>query len=97
MPIDEPNYIQFVRNIVETICEKPEEVKFEHRVDEKGVLIELIVAQEDLGRVIGKKGVTATAIRTLLRVLGARNEHHYSLKIRTDDEQTTSPTPLPDF
>jgi predicted RNA-binding protein YlqC (UPF0109 family) len=53
----------------------------ERSVDEKGVLLELTVDPEDLGRVIGKRGATAQSLRTLLRALGTKNDARYNLKI----------------
>jgi hypothetical protein len=50
-------------------------------VDEKGVLLELTVDPEDLGRVIGKRGSTAQSLRSLLRALGTKNDARYNLKI----------------
>ena len=72
---------QFVEMIVKEIVEKPDEVKVERSVDEMGVLITLWVAPSDMGKVIGKDGRTAKAIRTLLRVLGAKNNARVTLKI----------------
>ena len=72
---------QFVEFIVKSLVSKPEAVKIERRIDEKGVLLELTVDPEDLGRVIGKRGATAQSIRTLLRALGTKNDARYNLKI----------------
>ncbi|HVX24314.1 MAG TPA: KH domain-containing protein [Candidatus Saccharimonadales bacterium] len=72
---------QFVEFVVKSLVGKPDEVKIERRVDEKGVLLELTVDPEDLGRVIGKRGATAQSLRTLLRALGTKNEARYNLKI----------------
>lgn len=72
---------QFVEFIVKSLVSKPEDVKIERRIDEKGVLLELSVHPEDLGRVIGKRGATAQSIRTLLRALGTKNDARYNLKI----------------
>lgn len=72
---------QFVEYVIKSIVGKPDEVKIERRVDEKGVLLELTVDPEDLGRVIGKRGATAQSLRTLLRALGTKNEARYNLKI----------------
>jgi predicted RNA-binding protein YlqC (UPF0109 family) len=72
---------QFVEYVVKSLVTKPDEVKVERRIDEKGVLIELTVDPEDLGRVIGKRGATAQSIRTLLRALGTKNDARYNLKI----------------
>jgi predicted RNA-binding protein YlqC (UPF0109 family) len=72
---------QFIEYIVKSLVSKPDEVKIERRIDEKGVLLELSVDPEDLGRVIGKRGATAQSLRTLLRALGTKNDARYNLKI----------------
>lgn len=72
---------QFVEFIVKSLVGKPDAVKVERRIDEKGVLLELTVDPEDLGRVIGKRGATAQSIRSLLRALGTKNDARYNLKI----------------
>ena len=72
---------QFVEFVVKSLVNKPDSVKVERRIDEKGVLLELTVDPEDLGRVIGKRGATAQSIRTLLRALGTKNDARYNLKI----------------
>lgn len=72
---------QFVEYIVKSLVNNPEGVRVDRRIDEKGVLLELTVDAEDLGRVIGKRGATAQSLRTLLRALGTKNEARYNLKI----------------
>jgi predicted RNA-binding protein YlqC (UPF0109 family) len=72
---------QFVEYIVKSLVSNPDEVIVERRIDEKGVLLELTVDPEDLGRVIGKRGATAQSLRTLLRALGTKNDARYNLKI----------------
>ncbi|MDQ2973577.1 MAG: KH domain-containing protein [bacterium] len=72
---------QFIEYIVKSLVGKPDEVKLTRSIDEKGVLLELTVDPEDLGRVIGKRGATAQSLRTLLRALGTKNEARYNLKI----------------
>lgn len=72
---------QFVEFIVKSLVGNPDAVKVDRRIDEKGVLLELTVDAEDLGRVIGKRGATAQSLRTLLRALGTKNEARYNLKI----------------
>lgn len=76
---------QFVEFIVKSLVSKPDEVIVERRIDEKGVLLELTVDPEDLGRVIGKRGATAQSVRTLLRALGTKNDARYNLKIVDND------------
>jgi len=72
---------QFVEFVIKSLVSKPDAVVVERRIDEKGVLLELTVDPEDLGRVIGKRGATAQSIRTLLRALGTKNDARYNLKI----------------
>ena len=80
---------QFVEYIVKSVAGNPDAVVVERTVDERGVLLELTVAPEDLGRVIGKRGSGAQALRTLLRALGTKNDARYNLKI-VDDGQSAS-------
>ncbi|HVI69597.1 MAG TPA: KH domain-containing protein [Magnetospirillaceae bacterium] len=82
---------QFVEFIVKSLVSKPEAVKIERRIDEKGVLLELTVDPEDLGRVIGKRGATAQSVRTLLRALGTKNDARYNLKIVDVDRPGGAP------
>lgn len=72
---------QFVEFVVKSLVGNPDAVQVQRRIDEKGVLLELTVDPEDLGRVIGKRGATAQSIRTLLRALGTKNDARYNLKI----------------
>ncbi len=77
---------QFVEFIVMSIVSKPDKISIERTIDEKGVLLELTVDPEDLGRVIGKRGATAQSLRTLLRALGTKNDARYNLKIVDNGE-----------
>lgn len=72
---------QFVEYIVKSLVGNPDAVEVTRTIDEKGVLLELSVDPEDLGRVIGKRGATAQSLRTLLRALGTKNDARYNLKI----------------
>ena len=82
---------QFVEYIVKTLVNNPEKVAVERKIDEKGVLLSLTVDPEDVGRVIGKRGVTAQAIRVLLRALGTKQDARYNLKIVNTDEEGEAP------
>jgi predicted RNA-binding protein YlqC (UPF0109 family) len=77
---------QFIEYIVKSLVGNPDAVVIERRIDEKGVLLELSVDPEDLGRVIGKRGATAQSLRTLLRALGTKNDARYNLKIMDTGE-----------
>lgn len=81
---------QFVEYIVKSLVEHPEDVIVDRIVDEKGVLLTLTVNPEDLGRVIGRRGVTAQSLRTLLRALGTKNTARYNLKIVNNDNPEES-------
>ena len=82
---------QFVEYIVKTLVNNPDKVSVERTIDEKGVLLELTVDGEDVGRVIGRRGMTAQAIRTLLRALGTKNDARYNLKIVNTDGEEAAP------
>ena len=75
----------FIEYVVKQLVEKPDAVQINRTVDEMGVLIQLTVDPSDMGRVIGKEGRTAKALRTLLRVLGAKNNSRVNLKIIEPD------------
>src|SRR5919206_961367 len=77
---------QFIEYIVKSLVGNPDAVKIDRTIDEKGVLLELTVDPEDLGRVIGKRGATAQSLRTLLRALGTKNDARYNLKIVDNGE-----------
>lgn len=77
---------QFVEYIVKSLVGNPDDVVIERIIDEKGVLLTLTVNPEDLGRVIGKRGMTAQSLRTLLRALGTKNDARYNLKIVNNDD-----------
>lgn len=81
---------QFVEYIVKTLVNNPDKVTVDRVIDEKGVLLSLTVDPEDVGRVIGRRGATAQAIRTLLRALGTKNDARYNLKIVNDDAPAAS-------
>ena len=72
---------EFVEYVVKSIVDNPSDVSTERVVDEMGVLITLNVNTKDLGQVIGRNGQTAKSIRTLLRVVGAKNQARVNLKI----------------
>jgi len=71
----------FLEFVVKGLVDHPEEVKVSRTVDEMGVLLTLDVNAEDMGKIIGRSGNTAKAIRTLLRVVGMKNNSRVNLKI----------------
>lgn len=72
---------EFVEQVVKAIVAHPDKVTTERTVDEMGVLITLKTDPEDMGYVIGRQGQTARAIRTLLKIVGAKNNARVNLKI----------------
>ncbi len=83
---------EFVEYVVKAFVDNPEDVKTERKIDEMGVLIELTVNSEDMGKIIGKEGRTAKALRTLLRVLGAKENARINLKIIEPEGSETRKT-----
>ena len=72
---------EYVEYVVKSIVDHPDDVKVDRSIDEMGVLITLTVNPEDMGQVIGRQGATAKSVRTLLRVIGAKNNARVNLKI----------------
>ena len=79
---------QFLEYVVKALVDHPEDVKINRTVDEMGVLLTMDVHAEDMGKIIGRSGNTAKAIRTLLRVVGMKNEARVNLKINEPDGGT---------
>lgn len=71
----------FLEYVVKALVDHPNDVKLERKVDEMGVLLTLSVNGEDMGKIIGRQGNTAKAMRTLLRVIGMKNNSRVNLKI----------------
>lgn len=71
----------FLEYVVKALVDHPDDVKITRKVDEMGVLITLDTHPEDMGKIIGRSGGTAKAIRTLLRVIGFKNNARVNLKI----------------
>lgn len=79
---------EFLEYIVRSIVGHPDDVKIERTLDERGVLLSLSLNQEDMGYVIGKQGQTARSIRTLLKIVGAKNDARVNLKIQEPEGST---------
>lgn len=79
---------QFLEYVVKALVDHPEDVKINRTVDEMGVLLTMDVHAEDMGKIIGRSGNTAKAIRTLLRVVGMKNDARVNLKINEPEGGT---------
>ena len=83
---------QFLDYVVKGLVDNPESVKINRTVDEMGVLLSLDVHPDDMGKIIGRSGNTAKAIRILLRVVGMKNNSRVNLKIN-EPEGGRKPAP----
>lgn len=82
---------KFLEYVVKELVDHPEAVKIDRTVDEMGVLLTLDVHAEDMGKIIGRQGNTAKAIRTLLRVVGMKNNARVNLKISEPEGSQRGP------
>ena len=71
----------FIEYVSKLIVSEPDKVEVTRQLDERGVLLTLKVSKEDMGKIIGKSGQTAKALRTLLRIVGSKNNARVNLKI----------------
>ena len=83
----------FLEYIVKALVDFPDDVKIDRTVDEMGVLITMTVNSADMGKIIGRQGNTAKAIRTLLRVIGMKNNARVNLKINEPEGGSNPRTP----
>ena len=84
---------EFLEYVVKTLVDNPNDVKIVRAVDEMGVLLTLDVNSQDMGKIIGRSGNTAKAIRTLLRVVGMKNNARVNLKINEPQGGSGAPAP----
>ncbi|MCL4400019.1 KH domain-containing protein [Patescibacteria group bacterium] len=78
----------FLEMLIKSIVDHPDDVVIDRRVDEMGVLLSLKVNPQDMGQVVGRQGSTAKAIRTLLRIVGIKNNARVNLKIEEPEGST---------
>lgn len=79
---------EILEQIVKAIVDNPDKVSVERKIDEMGVLLTLRVDVADMGHVVGREGVTAKALRTILRVVGAKHHARINLKIEEPEGST---------
>jgi len=82
---------EFIEYVVKAIVSHPDKVKVERTIDERGVLLTLDIDPADMGYVIGRQGQTARSIRTLLKIVGAKNNARVNLKINEPEGSTRGP------
>lgn len=83
---------QFVEYVVKKLVDNPDAVVVTRTEDNRGVLLELTVDPDDLGRVIGRHGATAQSLRNILRALAVKNGTRYNLKIVDTDRDNSTVT-----
>ena len=83
----------FLEYVVKALVDNPDDVKINRTVDEMGVLLTLSVNNDDMGKVIGRSGQTAKAIRTILRIVGMKNDARVNLKIEEPEGSERAYTP----
>ena len=84
---------QFLEFLVKAIVDHPEDVVVVRQIDEMGVLLSLKVNPLDMGQIIGREGSTAKAIRSLLRIVGVKNNARVNLKIEEPEGRASRGTP----
>ena len=77
------NLIEFSESIVQKLVKEPELVKVQEFTSDEETIIEILVAESDMGRVIGKKGKIATSIKTLIQAK-AYNDGNKKVKVNID-------------
>ena len=82
---------QFLEFLVKNLVDHPDDVTVDRKVDELGVLLTLKVNAQDMGQVVGRQGMTAKAIRMLLRIVGVKNNARVNLKIEEPEGSTRGP------
>ncbi len=82
---------EFLEFLIKSLVDNPSDVKVDRKVDEMGVLLVLNINPADMGKIIGRSGNTAKAIRTLLRVVGMKNHARVNLKIEEPEGSTHVP------
>ncbi|KKU60050.1 MAG: hypothetical protein UX81_C0005G0046 [Parcubacteria group bacterium GW2011_GWA2_47_12] len=85
------NDVEFLEYVVKALVDNADAVKIARTVDEMGVLLTLSVGPEDMGKIIGRSGNTAKALRILLRVVGMKNNARVNLKINEPEGSTQAP------
>ncbi len=81
MSDSKPDMVALMEHIAKVIVDAPDEVTVEPFEEDGQTVLELIVAEEDVGRVIGRHGRTARSLRTILHSASLRTRKRYQLEI----------------
>ena len=77
--------LELVKYIAQSLVDNPDEVKVNEVEGEKSIVLELSVAQEDMGKVIGKQGRIAKAIRSVVKATSSKSRKKYVVEIIEHD------------
>ncbi|MDO8469851.1 MAG: KH domain-containing protein [bacterium] len=83
----------FLEYMIKSIVDHPDDVQVDRKIDEMGVLLTLRVNAQDMGQVVGRQGSTAKAVRSLLRIVGIKNNARVNLKIEEPEGSTRGQRP----
>ena len=82
----------FLEYLVKALVDNPDAVRVDRKVDERGILLTLHVHASDMGHVVGRQGTTAKALRSLLRIVGIKNDSKVNLKIAEPEGGSAAPS-----
>jgi len=85
--MEKPVYQEVLENILQSLVNNPQEVKVQRIIDEMGVLLKVKIHPQDMGLIIGRKGETIKAIKTIIKAIGTKYHARVNIKIE-------EPTPL---
>jgi predicted RNA-binding protein YlqC (UPF0109 family) len=83
---DQNNALEFVRYVLQQICKHPNDLSLEQIEDKRGTLIKIRSHEEDMGKIIGKSGQTISALRLLVKSMGAKINKKITLKVLDQDD-----------
>ena len=92
MSYNHSNLRDLVEFMAKSLVDAPDQVEVNEVVGEQTTVVELKVAKEDLGKVIGKQGRTARSVRTILGAASMKTKHRFALDIIEDTGSSPDPT-----
>ncbi len=86
--MDKPIYIEVLETIVKNLVNNPDHVKITRSLDELGVLLKIKVHPQDMGLLIGRRGVIINAIKTIMKAIGLKNHARINIKVEEPEPIT---------
>ena len=78
--------LELVKYIVNQFAEKPDEVEYDVKENDRGTEITVIISDSEMGKVIGRQGKIAKAMRTIVKAAGAKENKKYSVEIKEREQ-----------